>query len=118
MSRRRSAMADPGLSLEGGLTSRGRLRVQSPQLASPSARAHPHCARRPAVPRPGLGLLWPECLGSLSAHSRASVWPRPLGACCGAAAGPALTFNFESPGKAQWTFDIQILKIKFPEFII
>ena len=118
MSRRQFAVADPGPSLGGGLTSRGRLRVQSPQLVSPSARVHSYHALQACGAKIWLGLLWPGCLGSLSAHSRGSVWPRSLGAYSRATVGPALTFNFASPGKAQWTFDIQILKIKFPEFII
>ena len=29
-----------------------------------------------------------------------------------------LIFNLKPLTKAQWTFDIEILKIKFPEFII
>ena len=51
------------------------------------------------------------------AHRRGCAAPIP-GARSGTGSGPALTFNLESLGKAQWTFDIQILKIKFPEFII
>lgn len=60
MSRRRFAVADPGPSLGGGLTSRGRLRIQSPQLASPGARVHSHHALQACGAKiwPGSSLAW------------------------------------------------------------
>ena len=71
MSRRRSTMSDPGPSLEGGLNSRGHLRVQSLQLALPGARVHSHRALqacgakiwRSVLPsnRPATPLFSPAC---------------------------------------------------------